>query len=235
VSDHEDVLRRLKAVADGVPYENTYVLMNLRQDIRAVLAEVESLRAERDDLRVEIVEAKESLRKAGSIGAGYLTRVERLEKALRRVAEDYEASLINRGMPVKSNEALRLVREALAPSAPEPASASLMPTTVGTAAEVQREREVRMEISATKRAVRSCPTCGIVATCSAPWRGTMHPLGRCSGWEPAPAPTERVCRERGKWISCPERECAVWEDHEDHACGHGKCAKWVPPSDEVEE
>jgi hypothetical protein len=192
VSDHEDVLRRLKAVADGVPYENTYVLMNLRQDIRAVLAEVESLRAERDDLRVEIVEAKESLRKAGSIGAGYLTRVERLEAALREIAEE--------AVEVEARDLRRMAQKALAPSAPEPAPAEPW-------------------VQCTDHMNLAKPRClGGCRTRAEHERYTAKP-------EPAPAPTERVCRcGHERWPLCdsfaPSRE--VGERCSRPRCGHDR-------------
>jgi hypothetical protein len=38
------------------------------------------------------------------------------------------------------------------------------------------------------------------------------------------------------WISCPARECFAWEDHPEHQCGRGHCAKWIPtPEPELGE
>jgi hypothetical protein len=199
VNDHEDVLRQtLRFYREHAP-------ANCKEAnaIDAVLAEVESLRAERDDLRVEIVEAKESLRKAGSIGAGYLTRVERLEAALRNIAVRIgrlDPTLEQTPLHYTITCIVREEREALAPSAPEPAPAEPW-------------------VQCTDHMNLAKPRClGGCRTRAEHERYTAKP-------EPAPAPTERVCRcGHERWPLCdsfaPSRE--VGERCSRPRCGHDR-------------
>jgi hypothetical protein len=232
VSGHEDVLRQtLRFYREHAP-------ANCKEAnaIDAVLAELESLRAERgrlleherqtheelgavlgtdtslldgarrllaerDDLRVEIVEAKESLRKAGSIGAGYLTRVERLEAALRNIAVRIgrlDPTLEQTPLHYTITCIVREEREALAPSAPEPA-----PECDPWCAHCAKRREQAKESEQFRADVR---------------RGKEILLSKP---EPAPAPTERVCRHDryvgGICDSCGE----PWGGH-DRACRPGE-------------
>jgi hypothetical protein len=169
VSKHEDVLRdERKRIEQTLADPLQRILLDdeaiprcerVRDAIDAVLAKVESLRAERRSLSCSLSNVEDELKQAGMgcVGPTYLRvlklrqRAERLEKALRRmmvvddvlqgfdayaqiqsgkgggmggnILTEQQGRFFSRSYWERVRRALAEAREALAPSAPEPAPA----------------------------------------------------------------------------------------------------------------
>jgi hypothetical protein len=183
MSDHEDVLRRLASMykAEAISWQCSAPADICRQRvdaINAVLAEAESLRAERDEAREADRASVAMVRHVEQRTEKAAAEVERLREALREVAAfPCPNPVIQRS--VQTGRATSVsgcgacvsckAREALALSAPEPAPAEPW-------------------VQCTDHMNLAKPRClGGCRTRAEHERYTAKP-------EPAPAPTERVCR-----------------------------------------
>jgi hypothetical protein len=156
MSDHEDVLRRQSTAERAMP---EFGSRKLADAIDAVLAEVESLRAERERL------SREMLGRLMEQSIHFNEERDRLEAALlaARRCRNHEVICTCEGC------VMAFPREALAPSAPEPAPAEPW-------------------VQCTDHMNLAKPRClGGCRTRAEHERYTAKP-------EPAPAPAEGVCR-----------------------------------------